>query len=80
MNPAEYIWSNKVAKELALFVATAVALVLVSQLQALDNLFADGASVEELKTWGTAAASAIGVTAIRQALAWTIAKLAGSQL
>lgn len=80
MNIFERIWGNKYAKEFVLFMATAVAMVLVAQLNTLDDLFERGASVEELKTWAAAAGSAIGVTAIRQAIAWAIAHLAGTQL
>lgn len=76
----EVIWENKVVRELVLLVATACAVVLVAQLQALDRIFEDGASLDELKVWLEAAGSALGITAIRQAIAFVTARLAGSRL
>jgi hypothetical protein len=74
------IWYNTWLREFVIFVATATAIVVVSQLQALDTLFSDGADVDELRTWAASAGSAIGITAIRQSIAFVIARLAGSTL
>lgn len=77
---AEKIWGSTWGKELFLFVVTSLTLVLIAQLQALDTLFAGGASLDELKVWLQAFASAVGITAIRQAIAYVVAHLAGSAL
>lgn len=73
-------WGNPWVKEFILFVVTSSVVVVVAQLQALDDLFASGASIGELSTWAAGAASAILVTAIRQSIAWALARLAGSRL
>lgn len=78
------IWENKITKEFLLLIITTVAAQLVLGLGELN------ASIETAKSWGdvitsgTAWAQAFsfsaGLTVLRQAIAWAIAKLAGSQL
>lgn len=78
------IWENKIAKEFLLLIATTVAAQLVLGLGELN------ASIETAKSWGDVLRSgtawvqaftfSAGLTIVRQAIAWSIAKMAGSQL
>lgn len=74
------IWRNAIFREFALFIASALAVVLLAQLTALDSLFAEGITIDEIKVWGQAAASAIFITVFRQTVAYAIAHLAKSHL
>lgn len=70
------IWRNAIIREFILFVASALSIVILAQLQALDTLFEEGITMDEIKVWSQAAASAVFITAFRQAVAYVIAHLA----
>lgn len=78
------IWDNPLAKEfilmLAAVIATQLALGLTSLLGLVDTVKDWGDLLTSVKAWGGAFLFATTITAIKQTIAWVIAKLAGSQL
>lgn len=78
------IWSNPILKEGFLFVVTAVALTLAMELSNLLDLLKDNETLfdtlDDLKVWAGTALNVIVLTAIRQAIAFAAARIAGTKL
>jgi hypothetical protein len=78
------IWGNKLAKEFILMLASVVAVQLALGLndltKAIDTAQSWGDLLTSAQAWFSAFSFALVVSVVKQALAWAVSRLAGTQL
>ena len=81
---ASAIWGNALAKEFILMLASAIAVQAAlgfnNLLGSIDTAKDWGDLLTSLKAWAGSFAFALVITALKQALAWGVAHLAGEKL
>lgn len=78
------VWGNKLAKEFILMLASAGAVQLAlgfnDLTKAIDTAQSWGDLLTSAQAWFSAFSFALVISVVKQALAWSIARLAGTQL
>lgn len=78
------VWANKLAKEFILMLVSVIAVQLALGLndltKAIDTAQSWGDLLTSAQAWFSAFSFALVISVVKQAIAWSIARLAGTQL